>query len=172
MLRKHYKHCQYRQRGFSLFELAMVVIVVALLGGALLNRVEYYQEQAELTARDQILANVQAALTLKLASVLVKGQDKQLESLERDNPVELLAKKPSNYVGEYFAPKLEDIEPGSWYFDKKDHKLVYFPNHTRNLRNPYENLIKFKVKLLRAQDQNAGIIEGVVIEQVPVPRKS
>ncbi|HQT26858.1 MAG TPA: hypothetical protein PLK99_09735, partial [Burkholderiales bacterium] len=62
-----------------------------------------------------------------------------------------LAEKPSNYAGEYQGSAI--VSPGSWYFDSKDHVLVYrvaLGNHFVPEENGRKT-IRFRLKLLEGE---------------------
>lgn len=119
------------QRGFTLIELIVVIIIVVVLAGTLLNRVPFYQEQAEKTAMEQVAGAVQSALVLRYGTLMARGaaNEKELSILATDNPMTWLQQKPRNYAGEYFDPTPNAVAPGSWMFDLKSRDLVYIVDH-------------------------------------------
>lgn len=165
----------FRPRGFTLFELAVSVAIIGILAAALLQRVVFYQGQAELAAMDQMVGSLRTALHLKAANLYVQHREGELVKLLDENPVDWLAEKPKNYAGEYFSPAKQQVQAGSWYFDRTDKTLVYLLNNTESFREGRPNVLKFKVKLLRApfdeegRAKTPGTIEGVVLEQVGDP---
>jgi len=54
--------------------------------------------------------------------------------LDKTNPIDLLSQAPNNYLGEK-----EDgnhiIQPGVWYFDKKQKALIYNITYKENFRS-------------------------------------
>lgn len=112
-------------RGFSLFELILVATIVAILASVLLDRVLIYQEEAEKAAMEQTVGIIKSALNLKAAGLLARDQAAEMEKLTQENPMNWLADRPRNYLGEYFDPRPEDTAPGHWYFDSKTRQLVY-----------------------------------------------
>ena len=112
-------------RGFTLFELLVVTCIVAVLAVALLNRVSFYQEQAEKAAMEQVVAALQSALTLQMASLMTGGRESEADKLTTENPMNWLAKKPANYAGEFFDPAPQAVAPGNWIFDLKSRNLIY-----------------------------------------------
>ncbi len=115
------------QRGFTLIELIVVIIIVVVLAGTLLNRVSYYQEQAERAAMEQVAAAVQSALVLRYGTLLARGAatEQELSILATDNPMSWLQKKPRNYAGEFYDPSPTAVAPGRWMFDLKSRDLIY-----------------------------------------------
>ncbi|HEV2610306.1 MAG TPA: prepilin-type N-terminal cleavage/methylation domain-containing protein [Noviherbaspirillum sp.] len=166
-------HIRFAQgRGFTLIELAVVVCVVALLATALLNRINFYQEQAEKAAMESTVGALRSALHLQMASLLAKSKEGDIPNLVRQNPMTWLAEKPPNYVGEYFAPKPQDVEIGNWYFDLHKRNLIYLPRNNTFLRigQGEPNQVSFQVRLVTAsQDSGAedeNRIVGVTLDPV------
>ena len=118
---------QSSQRGFTLLELIVVISIVAVLAGTLLSRIPYYQEQAEKTAMEQVAGALQSALVLRYSTLMARGalNDKELNTLTTDNPMNWLQQKPRNYAGEFFDPAQKSVPPGQWIFDLKSHDLIY-----------------------------------------------
>jgi len=117
--------------GFSLFEFLVVVTSIALLGGVLLERVRFYQEQAEKAAMEQMAASLRSALRLQIAQRLPQGR-RSLAELVEQNPMDWLLGKPANYLGERFGPQSGTVPGGSWYFDLRDKSLVYVVGNGRH----------------------------------------
>ncbi|MBW8079196.1 MAG: prepilin-type N-terminal cleavage/methylation domain-containing protein, partial [Gallionella sp.] len=88
-------------RGFTLFELVVVIIIIAILAGLFLNRVMFYQELAEKTAMEQVAGTVQSALTMQYGKILTRGQASDIPAMAIDNPMHWLQRKPRNYAGEF-----------------------------------------------------------------------
>lgn len=110
--------------GFTLLEFALVVLLVGLLGSVLLERVLFYQEQAEKTAMEQTVGVLRSALRLQIAERLPNGRQSLLGLIEA-NPMAWLERKPESYLGDRFGPAPSSIPGGSWYFDLRDKTLVY-----------------------------------------------
>jgi prepilin-type N-terminal cleavage/methylation domain-containing protein len=116
------------QAGFTLFELIVVICIVAVMAGILLNRLQMYQEIVEKAAMQQTAAAIKSALQLRVAAYLMNGRDKDIERLRSENPVTWLQEPPQNYVGEFYADAYARVAPGSWYFDLSHRELVYVVN--------------------------------------------
>jgi general secretion pathway protein G len=160
-----------KQRGASLLEFAVAVIVVGILSGLLLQRVWYYQGQAEQAAVQLTVANVRTALEIKVTQAKLPGRSEDLTFLAEQNPLNLLKTKPDNYVGELYSPGKDDIGAGNWCFDRTDKTLIYLLNNANSFEDSQSKLLKFKVKLLRlphspAKPSGAPGFNGVAFEQV------
>lgn len=161
-----------RARGFTLIELAVVVCVVALLATALLNRINFYQEQAEKAAMEHTVGALRSALHLQMTSLLAKSKESEIPVLVGQNPMKWLAEKPPNYVGEYFAPKPQDIEIGNWYFDLHKRNLIYLPRNNTFLHIEQSGLkqVSFHVRLVTAAEEgdadDKNRIVGVTLDPV------
>lgn len=121
----------FRQRGFTLFELIVVITIVVILGGLFLLRVPIYQEQAEKASMQQVEGAIQSALVLRYGALMTRGAaaEKELSILATDNPITWLQKMPPNYKGEYYDPTPRSVAPGNWMFDLKSRELIYVVDH-------------------------------------------
>ncbi len=158
--------------GATRYEFAIAVIIVAILGGILLQRVVYYQEQAELVAVEQVATALRLALRLRMDELHARPRAGEAPRLADENPMNWLSSKPKNYLGEYYAPISGQLEQGNWYYDKADKTLVYLLNKGKSFGEGRPNLLKFKVKLLSLPSQTAKLSapldpnEGLVLLQV------
>ena len=117
--------------GFSLVELIVVMVVVGIIAAVLLDRVKFYQEQAEKTTMEATAAAVQAALLLRMAGYLASGQERDIQRLATENPMEWLARKPESYAGALDPVAARDLPGGTWYYDLTDHTVVYLVRYGR-----------------------------------------
>lgn len=150
------------QRGFSLLEFAVVVVIVSVLLWVIAVRFLGIQAFAEEAAVEQVVGALRSGLGIKVAELQVKGDIKGLVSLEGSNPMERLSQVPKNYLGALRQPNPGQIEGGHWYFDVRARTLVYqVRNQERiegGLRNPAR--IRWAVRL-RYYDRNRVSDRGV-----------
>ncbi|MBW3512351.1 type II secretion system protein [Janthinobacterium sp. NKUCC06_STL] len=139
-----------RQRGFTLFELAVVAGVFAILMAVFLNRVSYYQQQAQQVAVAQMLGVLRTSLRVQVLHLYLADRRDQLPALARQNPFDWLVDKPANYLGEFAHPDLEKLQAGNWLYDKKEQKIIYLFSNGNIFPAKGVESVKFKVTLPRA----------------------
>jgi general secretion pathway protein G len=156
--------------GFTLIELIIVVCIVALCALLLLERLRFYQEAAEKAVMEYNVGAVKSALQLRVAALLVRGEERKIESLAGVNPMDWLAEPPPGYRGEFRAPQ-PAVPRGSWYFDATRKELVYVPNldaHLERLADGSKRL-RFRIRLdfePTESDSESKHITAVRIEAV------
>ncbi len=112
-------------KGFTLIELVVVIVVLSVLVGTLLDRVWFYQEQAEKTAMIEVAAAIQSALTMQHGRLMTRGMESETAVLAAENPMKWLSKQPRNYSGEFYDPTPRAVAPGNWVFDLRSRELIY-----------------------------------------------
>jgi general secretion pathway protein G len=160
-----------KQRGANLLEFVVAVVVVGVLMTILLQRVFYYQGEAERVAVEHTIANLRSALEIKVTQGKLPGGSIDLATLTEQNPLNLLKNKPSNYAGELFNPTDSEIGKGNWCFDRSDKTLIYLLNNANSFGDAQSKRLKFKVKFLRlphrpAKPSGTPELTGVAFEQV------
>jgi general secretion pathway protein G len=116
----------HRTRGFSLLELVVSLTLVAVLVGVFLDRVLYYREQAEKSAMEQVAQDLRSSVNLRVAELVLENRFTELAALPAKNPMDLLARKPQNYLGVLEGAGAQEIVTGNWYFDKTSKEVVYY----------------------------------------------
>lgn len=116
-------------RGYSVLEFVVTLTVVAILMAVLLNRMAYYQVEAERVSFMATVANLRSALQLQQAASKLPQSTLDLTMLAEENPFNWLKDKPGNYVGEYFSPTDAQIGKGNWCYDRRDKSVVYLSNN-------------------------------------------
>ena len=154
-----------RQRGFTLFELAVVASLIAVLAGVLLSRLTVVQQEAERVAVQQTVAALRAGLRMKVLQLYVAGQQNQLPALVGQNPVDWLLEKPANYLGAYTAPAIEKLPQSHWFFDQSNAELIYILNRGNIFGGYRSELLQFKVSL-----QQAPLASAKPSSQVDAPQ--
>lgn len=133
-------------RGFSLLELVVATALIAVLSMVMLDRLLFYQEQAEKTAFNAVLGALRSGLRLHSAMLLIREGPRNLASLADKNPMEVLGESPADFRGTLDGGSPEG--PG-WYFDSEDKVLIYIPNVDRSLRvSGGGRALRFKVSVM------------------------
>jgi prepilin-type N-terminal cleavage/methylation domain-containing protein len=140
--------------GFTLLEMAIVTILFALLGGGLLHYLRSYQAQIERLAVQQTVHAIRSEMALRIGHLIITHRSREIGALARENPMDWLAQKPANYLGEFYAPKTTKIASGNWYFDKSSLTLVYLLNHEALFQDDSSKQLNFRTKLVN-NNQNA-----------------
>ena len=122
---RHAARGRHHERGFSLIELTVVIVIVTLLLTLAISRLLALQVDAERVAMEGVAGTLRSAIGIKVAEFIVKQNMRGLEALEGSNPMDRLAELPSNYLGALDGPDPKVLADGNWYFDTQSRVLVY-----------------------------------------------
>lgn len=128
------RHTPRSAKGFTLLELIVVIMIVAVLIGLFLESALYYMERAEKSAMEEMAGSIQSALTMQYGQMLTRGKSSDLAALTGGNPMNWMQKKPHNYAGEYYEPSPKSVPPGNWMFDLRSRELIYVPDRTDHFK--------------------------------------
>lgn len=115
----------YSCRGFTLFELIVVVVLVSLLATAAFSRFRSLQDAAEQAAVEANVAALRSALLIRSTELAAGNRWQEMVRLQRQNPFLLLETLPGNYAGEYPGSWV----PGNWYYVPSDFAVAYAVKH-------------------------------------------
>ena len=165
--RCHSGHDDRCQKGFSLLEMAVVLIIVSVLLWVIGTRFFQIQVFAEQAATEQVVGALQSALGMKVAEHYVKGETKRIEALATSNPMNNLAQVPKTYLGALRQPKPATIEGGYWYFDAGKRILVYQVRNADQVEGGARNPARLRWAVrLQYEDRNGNKIFDSGLEQV------
>jgi hypothetical protein len=120
------------QRGASVLQLSVAVIVIGVLMVVLLDRVDFYRELVEKTAMEQLAREMGWALRLRAAELMLANRNDQIGLLDGANPIEATEMQVANYAGAGASPEESAVRAGRWFFNTQTRELVYFPELTSN----------------------------------------
>lgn len=171
MIRGHLSICYKNQRGFTLFEIVVVVLLIGLLMTFAIDRMLRLQIAAERVSVQQTIGVLKSAVNLQTAERVVAGGLESLRSLENSNPVDDLSELPHNYLGEKSDSLANDLPAASWYFDPQQGVLVYIVSNVDYFETTLNGRprIRLKVDLIyKADDSRRGndYIQGVTIHSL------
>ena len=157
-----------RRRGFALIELAVAAVVLTLLSGMLVNRLAAYVGESEYVAAKQLIGSLQTALVLRSSKAISSGGKNALLVVAQENPMDWLAYRPKNYIGEYYSPNESALPKANWYFDKASLTLVYLSASSKSFSAETPKFLRFKVKWLHVPNPvkseiRNGVTEGLVL---------
>ena len=118
-------HCQ---RGFSLFELVVFIICVAIIYATAANRFAEFPAAAERANFVAVVAQIQSGINLQSMEYVINGGSNQAQYLDAANPMDFMLETPSNYLGAYDFVDPSRLPRRSWYFDQMSGELVYRVN--------------------------------------------
>jgi prepilin-type N-terminal cleavage/methylation domain-containing protein len=149
-------------RGFTLFELAVTVAVIGILMVVLLSRLNFYRNEVERLAFEQTVTALRTEVRLKALALMIAGREQESAALVGQNPVNWMAQKPENYLGEYNSPDINKLAPGHWFFDRNEGSLVYLLNRGNTFSKEGSELLQFKVSLLQVPGNSAVASVGTL----------
>lgn len=166
------RHCN---RGFSLLELVIVIVIISVLLVLAISRLLALQVDAERVTMETVAGTLRSALGMKVAESIVRSKVADLNLLEGSNPMYLLAEPPRNYLGEKDGVDPATLEDGNWYFDKRAKQLVYLVRNkgffSGGLPNPPR--AGFAVRLVYSDrngngvfDRGTDVVEGLRLSPV------
>ena len=152
-----------RSGGFSLFELVLFIICVAIIYAVAANRFAEFPEAAERANFLTVTTQIGTGVNLELLQGMMSGINQNLAVYENSNPMDFLLDTPNNYLGVFDLVDLSRIPRRSWYFDRQRGELVYLVNYSENvfllLNGSQVNYdeIRFRIELSYREDrQNNG----------------
>ncbi len=156
-----------RQRGFTLLELVIAIVVILLLATGSYIRYMALAADAERAAFKGVSGWLRAGLNMEVSGALGRNDMASLEALEMSNPMSLVMKvmePPSNYLGELSGTEARNAAAGHWYYDLDQRLLAYHVRYNRNLEaiaGTNYNRLYFKLKVsFRPADRNGMLRPG------------
>jgi general secretion pathway protein G len=157
------------QRGFTLLEMVVVVIVISMVGYVALG---YYQKLLVDTERTKVQHDVgvmRSAIGMQVAQSFVSGNMHALSQFVGGNPIFLLEKRPQNYLGVYPNDRSVELEKGHWFFAAQEGTLIYIVRNESYcdtvLHDPKR--IKFKIDPITAdKDDGETKIVGLTLKAI------
>ncbi|HWH47135.1 MAG TPA: hypothetical protein VN664_04980 [Burkholderiales bacterium] len=136
------------QCGATFVEFVVAIALIAIFVGVLMERALYYQEYAEKTAMEMTAKNIRTGLRYKVADLILDNRMAEISTLADENPLNVLAEKPPNYLGELDSAPMVDPK-GQWYFDRRNRELVYTVNNRRHFSPSSYRDFSVRYRLMR-----------------------
>ena len=137
-------------RGFTLLELIVVISLVAITATVAMDRLFWYQSQAEETTMKYTATMIKSGLWMSAASLMMAERTSDIPALAEHNPMNLLAQRPENYLGEIDGGNAESLEGGNWFYDASKHQVIYVVGQRRYFTPevPGDFTIRYGMKVL------------------------
>ncbi|OGV77741.1 MAG: hypothetical protein A3I83_04835 [Methylotenera sp. RIFCSPLOWO2_02_FULL_45_14] len=137
-------------RGFTLVELIVTISIVAILAATALDRLFWYQGQAEKASMEYTATMIKSGLWMGVASLMMAERTSDIPALAEHNPMNLLAQKPANYLGEMDGANVESLAGGNWFYDSSKRQVVYVVGQRRNFTPEVSGdfTVKYGMKVL------------------------
>ena len=123
-----------KTRGFTLIELIVVVAVVGMLATIALDRLIWFQGQAEKANMEYTASMIKSGLWMSAANLMMAERSKEIGDLAKRNPIDLLAQKPENYLGALDGTNLAVLQRGKWFYDTSRQQVIYVVDQRYNFR--------------------------------------
>ena len=136
----------------SLFQVSVVIAVIALLATVLLNSLNYVQEKAERTMVETTVLNMEKGLEIEIRTREIRGQTASIPDLVGANPVSWLAGPPEGYAGICRKAGV----PGEWCFDEATREIVYRPRLEASLELREAGKRDLRWRVGSTQDKEGG----------------
>lgn len=138
-----------------------MIIIIGLLMTIALGKLLKIREQAEEASVANVVGSLRSALGMQVAYKIVKQDRAGLLALAGSNPMALLSHAPGTYRGALAKPDPTRIGGHTWYFDERDHALVYRVEYAEHFRSPLSGpaRIRFKIELDYADSNKNGVYD-------------
>jgi general secretion pathway protein G len=140
-------YTSFKQRGFTLLELVVVLTIISVLAVVGLDRFYKLLVDVERTSMEHSLGVMRSAIGMQVAGHFVVGDMEGLQQLAGSNPMDLLAEKPSNYLGAFSSYDLDELETGNWLYDDTSHTLIYLVRNHLYFKSELGNPSRARFKI-------------------------
>lgn len=148
------------QKGFTLTEVIVIIIIVGLLGAIAILLYISFSKNAEEGAVNSVIGSLRSALGLYSAQQIVN-----MQPITAHNPFDDLSVKPSNYAGAFPDVELSNCPPGEWAYQSGDLALnnnwavvCYRPMATLSSCFTWDNVQWIILVVNTATNQNGTVI--------------
>jgi prepilin-type N-terminal cleavage/methylation domain-containing protein len=119
------------QKGFTLIEIIIVIIIVGLLGAGAIVKYISMTKAAERSSVESVIGSLKSSLMIYSVNQIVN-----MQPITAHNPFDDLSNQPSNYAGAFGDVNLSNCQPGEWAYQIGDGSngnwpvIIYRPEST------------------------------------------
>ncbi|MDT8453189.1 MAG: prepilin-type N-terminal cleavage/methylation domain-containing protein [Gammaproteobacteria bacterium] len=159
------------QRGFSLFEMVVVVLLIGVLMSMAIDRMLQLQISSERISVQHMLGVLNSAVNLQAAERVVKQGLDSLTALEHTNPMQYLQNPPYNYLGIKDDKAAGGYPANSWYYDAEQNILVYTVKNTNYFSTSLAGTPRIRLRVTLAYQKGAhpgrnNTVRGVSVKNL------
>lgn len=159
-----------KDKGFTLLELVVSLLVIVILYGVLSVRLGGVAESAERAAMYGMLGQIRQQINLRMASFYIEGSPHQVKYLLQENPFSWISPSAKQYAGEIGEEADQKLLEGRWYYDSRSKQLIYRVQRNKHLKieGDEQRNLKFVLKLNgnAADNLKQGTVYSIKIQSV------
>lgn len=159
------------QKGFTLIELVVVMVILALLAAVAVPKFLDLQKQAEVASVRAVAGNIRSALSLRVARALVAGEDlaelagSPAVTANTLYPMDLLSNIPTPYSGTLGATLSVADHKGTWWQGSGSHDLYYNPKNSDIATDLVDGRVRYEIELVQETVDGVLTNVGLVLEK-------
>jgi type II secretory pathway pseudopilin PulG len=155
------------QKGFTLLEAIIIVVIVGVLGAAAIAKYVSMSKDAEKAACESVIGSLRSALNLYTSKQIA-----DMQPITAHNPFDDLGNIPSNYVGALGDVNDSNCQPGQWAYQAGDSSngnwpvVVYRPKATLAQAFSWNNMQWIVLAISEIKNATATTI-GLSLDDYP-----